>query len=219
MFDFQDRHFNLSNVRKAQNTMLVHDNADNSMLNDICLDLAVKLVAIGGYGVASSSMAVDAWILTRLSTIVPGKQSFIRRNSLLIAKGKGAQLSEDKNDICHAMSAIIQKSRSDCTHFAGYALSADGLWHEHSWIVTDNNQIIETTGTKRLAYVGVDVFMLPQDSRDLLNGDQVPYDEAATEAMLRVELGTYIPSAQAQNIEKLENAKAARDVRLTSIKN
>lgn len=37
---------------------------------------------------------------------------------------------------------------------SGFGLSADGLWRQHSWIVTPQNTVVETT-TPRVAYFGV----------------------------------------------------------------
>lgn len=39
--------------------------------------------------------------------------------------------------------------------FTGYALSMDGLWRHHSWILEENGNIIETT-ERRLIYLGYD---------------------------------------------------------------
>lgn len=54
---------------------------------------------------------------------------------------------------CHAnCEALYQKNK---THkiYTGYALSKDGLWRNHSWIITKNGSIIETTEL-RVLYLG-----------------------------------------------------------------
>lgn len=53
---------------------------------------------------------------------------------------------------CHGNSARLWEEGVGkiCT---GYALSNDGLWRQHTWVVADGDKIIETT-TKRVAYFG-----------------------------------------------------------------
>jgi len=52
--------------------------------------------------------------------------------------------------------------------FTGFALSTDGLWRYHSWIVSENDVITETTGP-RLIYIGHDC---SSDYDELLNIDK-----------------------------------------------
>lgn len=73
--------------------------------------------------------------------------------------GKSAIMKKGRPNQCHANSCYLwgagdnPKKTRICT---GYALSKDGLWRQHSWLVLfkpNSNTIIETT-SKRLAYFG-----------------------------------------------------------------
>lgn len=60
---------------------------------------------------------------------------------------------------CHENSArLVKADETDSLAVAtGYALSDDGMWRQHSWVVTTNQkgtQVVETTG-RRLLYFGV----------------------------------------------------------------
>lgn len=66
---------------------------------------------------------------------------------------------------CHSSSQKFyfanRKSTKVCT---GYALSEDGLWRSHSWILLmGKNNIIECTPTRRLVYYGI---VLPDELFD-----------------------------------------------------
>ena len=57
---------------------------------------------------------------------------------------------------CHISSKIFYSANKNSVKICtGYALSDDGLWREHSWIITKNKCIIERTHIRRLAYYGV----------------------------------------------------------------
>jgi hypothetical protein len=57
---------------------------------------------------------------------------------------------------CHRNTALAWMRGEIGTVATGYALSADGLWRQHSWGVDDLGQIAETTQS-RLAYYGVEL--------------------------------------------------------------
>lgn len=58
---------------------------------------------------------------------------------------------------CHSNSAYLWDANRDKTTIAtGYALTEDGLWRQHSWVIhlkPRQNRVVETT-TKRLIYFG-----------------------------------------------------------------
>lgn len=73
--------------------------------------------------------------------------------------GKSAKLMKGRDCRCHSNSAElykINKDKFDIRICTGYALTEDGMWREHSWLVVakpNSSQIIETT-VKRIAYFG-----------------------------------------------------------------
>lgn len=78
--------------------------------------------------------------------------------------GRGQCWMGDKVDLkkgepchCHSNSALLWDVNKDKTTIAtGYALSEDGCWRQHSWIIhlkPRQNRVVETT-TKRLLYYG-----------------------------------------------------------------
>lgn len=72
--------------------------------------------------------------------------------------GDHARLKEGLPSRCHYNSACLwAANKGHCQICTGYALSKDGLWRQHSWVVqplTVSWRIWETT-VKRLAYFGV----------------------------------------------------------------
>lgn len=55
---------------------------------------------------------------------------------------------------CHKNSAFLwETNKRKYKIMTGYALSATGVWHQHSWIIDKFNNIIETT-VKREKYYG-----------------------------------------------------------------
>lgn len=77
--------------------------------------------------------------------------------------GSNAKLMRGEPSQCHANSANLWEQNKDTTRICtGYALSEDGIWRQHSWLVwhkSRSNQIVETT-VKRIAYYG---FVMPYD--------------------------------------------------------
>jgi hypothetical protein len=72
------------------------------------------------------------------------------------APGQKAVLQLGKVSGCHENSAALhQKDPVRYEVRTGYALSEDGIWRPHSWVVdAENNDIIETT-KNRTMYFGV----------------------------------------------------------------
>lgn len=71
--------------------------------------------------------------------------------------GKNAKMMKGYMSKCHANSAALWQNNKEKTRICtGYALSDDGMWRQHSWVLQfkeRSNQIIETT-TKRIGYFG-----------------------------------------------------------------
>ena len=72
--------------------------------------------------------------------------------------GKGAHFSKGEDCHCHSNSAYLwDANRGRCRIATGYALSADGIWRQHTWVVqplTTKYRVWETT-VKRIGYYGV----------------------------------------------------------------
>lgn len=77
--------------------------------------------------------------------------------------GNNIKLMRGEPNQCHANSANLWEQNKDTTRICtGYALSNDGMWRQHSWLIwhkARSNQIVETT-VKRVAYYG---FAMPYD--------------------------------------------------------
>lgn len=71
--------------------------------------------------------------------------------------GEHARMKKGRPSQCHSNSALLwDANREKCQIATGYALSADGCWRQHSWVVqplTTKYRIWETT-EKRIAYFG-----------------------------------------------------------------
>ena len=87
--------------------------------------------------------------------------NFIQKNQkikdLIKWNPMNTKLMHGKPSKCHANSANLWEQNKDITRICtGYALSKDGMWRQHSWLVwhkARSNQIVETT-VKRIAYYG-----------------------------------------------------------------
>ena len=147
---------------------VANDVRDDDFDSALRLHVAAKLVAFGGFAAITGTGAMDAWIARDLEA---GVQPI---------DGRDAELASDQNEICHAncMDAIESDEDGEYRHMLGYALSADGLWHEHSWLVNSMGTIVETTGTQRIAYVGNDISLSHEGALELLNGEWLDRDDA-----------------------------------------
>lgn len=55
---------------------------------------------------------------------------------------------------CHSNSAYCwDENRELCKICTGYALSRDGIWRQHSWVLHESRTVVETT-VKRVQYFG-----------------------------------------------------------------
>ena len=111
-------------------------------------DLRQKLLAFAGEAVCFPPYEED------LDNILNYGQFWVGSNAKLM-RGEPSQ--------CHANSANLWEQNKEATRICtGYALSEDGMWRQHSWLVwhkARSNQIVETT-VKRIAYYG---FVMPYD--------------------------------------------------------
>lgn len=77
--------------------------------------------------------------------------------------GNNIKLMLGEPSHCHSNSCNLWEQNKDKTRICtGYALSDDGMWRQHSWLIWHkdrSNQIVETT-VKRIAYYG---FAMPYD--------------------------------------------------------
>ena len=143
---------------------LIPDDEFSSALN---LHVAAKLLAYGGFGVISGTHTMDAFIARDL------------QNGAHPVDGRDARIEDENNDTCHANCMdVIRDDDGEHRHMLGYALSADGLWHEHSWLVDSDGTIVETTGTERIAYMGADVSLAHSGTLELLSGEYLDREEA-----------------------------------------
>ena len=121
----------------------MHPSMDNRLFN-----LRQKLLTFAGEAVCFPPYEED------LDNILNYGQFWVGSNAKLM-RGEPSQ--------CHANSANLWEQNKDATRICtGYALSEDGMWRQHSWIVwhkARSNQIVETTA-KRIAYYG---FVMPYD--------------------------------------------------------
>ena len=127
-FWFQDT---LEDMKKMHPTM-----------DDRLLDLRQKLLDFAGEAVCFPTYEED------LDNIFNYSQFWV---------GNNVKLMRGKPNQCHANSSNLWEQNKEVTRICtGYALSEDGMWRQHSWLVwhkARSNQIVETT-VKRVAYYG-----------------------------------------------------------------
>lgn len=98
--------------------------------------LKEKLLAIGGWAVCARVLDLDVFKIIYRGRKFPGKSKTIR--------GEPSQ--------CHSNVAHLYFELPNSSIVTGYALSRDGMWRQHSWLL-HNNTVIETT-LKRIQYYG-----------------------------------------------------------------
>ena len=82
--------------------------------------------------------------------------------------GDHSRMVKGRPSDCHRNSCVLwekNKAEKEIAIATGYALSKDGLWRQHSWLVLRNLrsvEVIETT-VKRIAYFG---FVMTHDEAD-----------------------------------------------------
>jgi hypothetical protein len=105
-----------------------------------------------------------------MPVIEPDLNDIISRGQLW--PGTRIKMMEGETCHCHANSAYLWDANRHRTVLAtGYALSNDGMWRQHSWVVQLNsrrNTIIETT-KERIAYFGF--VMTEEEGNKFLQGN------------------------------------------------
>lgn len=100
-----------------------------------------KILSFGGDEVCMTAYDEDA-----VKTLSRGQFFY---GSSYMRKGQPSQ--------CHANSAYLwDANRGHCSIATGYALSEDGLWRCHSWVVQPRSRTMRVweTTVKRMAYFG-----------------------------------------------------------------
>lgn len=69
--------------------------------------------------------------------------------------GDGLVLERMRDSQCHGNAARLwELDPNENAIWTGYAMSGDGIWRQHSWVVREScNQLVETT-TPRMLYFG-----------------------------------------------------------------
>jgi hypothetical protein len=80
----------------------------------------------------------------------PDLTNLIKRGVIMAGKGAMRRRGKPVNCHCNASELWIDGLARICT---GYTMGRDGLWRQHSWGLTTQGQIIETT-ERRIAYFG-----------------------------------------------------------------
>jgi hypothetical protein len=102
------------------------------------LPLKRKLLEIGGWAACVPVIEPDLEKLISRGRRFPGKSTTM--------KGEPSR--------CHSNSAYCwDENRGSCSICTGYALSMDGMWRQHSWLLTNQGRVVETT-EKRVQYFG-----------------------------------------------------------------
>ena len=115
--------------------------------------LKEKLLKLGGKHVVMSSYEEDL-----LKLLKRGKP----------LKGRVKMMLGNPNE-CHRNSALCWDANRDQSQIAtGYALSQDGYWRQHSWVMA-GSKIVETT-QKRVLYFGFK--LTPQEAEVFLASNE-----------------------------------------------
>lgn len=116
--------------------------------------LKKKLLSIGGWAVCVPHIEPD------LMKILERGRRFTGRSKMM--KGEPCR--------CHSNSAACwEENKELCKICTGYALSRDGMWRQHSWVVTNNGVVVETT-QKRVQYFG---YVLTDEECDQFSEDNL----------------------------------------------
>ena len=125
-------------------------------MDDRLFDLRTKMLNFAGDAVCLPAYEED------LDNLVKYGQFWIG-NNVKFMKGEPCH--------CHANASNLWEQNKDKTVICtGYALSPDGMWRQHSWLLwkkARSNQIVETT-TPRIVYFG---FAMPYDMCEKFSAD------------------------------------------------
>lgn len=109
-------------------------------MNTGLLDLHKKLLSFGG-------------VRTVLPVVEDDLRNIMERGQLWL--GCNPQMMPGRPSQCHRNScACWEANKSRAILCTGYALSEDGLWRQHSWLVNIPFQRIVETTVPRVAYFG-----------------------------------------------------------------
>ncbi len=113
------------------------------------------LLSTGGYAVAAQVEQDITKILDRAE----------------LQDGRGAKLMRGRPISCHSNAALLwAENRDHSVIVTGWAMSADGVWRQHSWVKhLGTGKIYETT-EKRVLYYG---FALMPDEVELFYDENV----------------------------------------------
>ena len=114
--------------------------AERSFMSARLLELHKKLLSFGGYRTCLPVVEDD------LDNILDRGQLWLGANPIMML-GQPSQ--------CHRNSAACwEANRNKTILCTGYALSEDGMWRQHSWLVNYKAQRIVETTVERVAYFG-----------------------------------------------------------------
>ena len=83
----------------------------------------------------------------------PAVCQIIAANGEIMMPDTARMVPGRRND-CHCNVALLCSLMPNLVHVTGYALSGDGMWRRHSWAVTPDQQVVETTCSMAM-YFGV----------------------------------------------------------------
>lgn len=118
--------------------------ANGSLVDERLIDLHDKLLSFAGNE-------------TCLPTVEEDLEKILSRGQVWL--GDRVDMMKGRPCQCHSNSCELYELNKDLAELAiatGYALSKDGLWRQHSWLVKRNTRsvrVIETT-TRRILYFG-----------------------------------------------------------------
>lgn len=82
----------------------------------------------------------------------PDLDNILERGELL-RDGRKTAFIQGRPGKCHANAAYLSEADEDMRVMTGYALSKDGVWRRHSWVIdTEDNIFIETTEPREKYY-------------------------------------------------------------------
>ncbi len=83
----------------------------------------------------------------------PDLEKILSRSVLL--GGDDVRFEEADESQCHVNAAMLHLTRpAERRIMTGYALSADGMWRQHSWIYEGSSDVIVETTERRVGYYG-----------------------------------------------------------------
>jgi hypothetical protein len=113
--------------------------------------LRSRLLSLGGRDlVGGGRLAVE---------FEPAGVAFLLANGRAF-EGASARVIRGEPSRCHENAQLYARLHPAAIWWAGLALSDDGLWRSHSWVMTSHGALIETT-ERRLRYFGIPAALDP----------------------------------------------------------